>query len=76
MEATRHLKHSGGSLGKGGLLLLELLRRLWGGSGGGIQLVFSAFRVTVMGTDTGPWTCGDNTSRNSPAPNQNLPPAL
>ena len=42
----------------------------------GIQLVFSAFRVSAMGTDTGSWTCGDNTSRNSPAPNQNLPPAL
>ena len=36
----------------------------------------TAFRVSVMGTDTGPWTCGDNTPRNSPAPNQKLPPAL
>ena len=46
METTSHVKHSRGILGKGGLLLLELLRRLRGGSGGGIQLVFSAFSIS------------------------------
>ena len=57
-----------------GVTLQASGRTWWGDTA--CLLCRTVFNVSVMGTDTGPRTCGDNTPRNSPAPNQKLPPAL